>query len=347
MIRIISSDILIADVITPLSGSAALSALVAQYELKPGSKTAISREQFEAFSAAVAGLPVTIVPGGSSANVLVTLAKLLPKKVEVQFLGVAGHGISGNMIHSSLTEAGIRLIPEHAPESAETAVSYVMLLPDGQRIIATWPGNARELLKTELITEGLVRDSDAALVQGSLWWKMEQGYADRLLTLCRQHNKEIWLALPTYSRSGNGQSDLFGGLLPAADLVLGNEEELIRICHGDLESSLKALQRVFREHGGAPVGFITLSERGAALVDANTIEFIPPAVSASGAIVNTLGAGDTAFAGFAAGHLRKLPPHACAELAMQLAAEKLKVNGPRLPDPLASLAGTNFHGLFT
>ena len=48
-------------------------------------------------------------------------------------------------------------------------------------------------------------------------------------------------------------------------------------------------------------------------------------------------AGDTAFAGFAAGYLKKLPPETCAKIAVALAGEKLKVDGARLADPKAAL----------
>lgn len=337
MTRILSSDILIADVITPLSGNLALLNLVEKYHLKPGGKTAITLSQFDEFSQAVEGATVAIAPGGSSANTLVTLKKLMGSEVEVDFLGVADHDMAGVMIRHSLQEAGIALHPNPSP-AAQTATSYVMLLVDGQRTIATYPGNARDILKPEMITEALVSGADVVFLQGSLWTKMGDAYADRMLDLALRYNKQIWLALPTYSLPSGEHTDIFREAITRANMVLGNEEELARIYNTSPEIGLKRLQSALTHQ----VGFITCADKGVALVTKQGIERIaPPPV---GAVVNTLGAGDTAFAGFMAGMLKQKPAKEAAAIAMALASEKLKINHARLPDPKAVLQklGMNF-----
>jgi len=331
MTRILSSDILIADVITRLDGNRKLQELVEKYDLKPGGKTAINLAQFDEFSRAVAGFPVTITPGGSSANTLVTLKKLMDSAVDVDFLGVVDHDISGTMIKDSLDEVGITLHPWPSPP-AQTATSYVILLKDGQRTIATYPGNARDVLMPEMITETLVERADIIFLQGSLWTKMGASYADRMLDLALRMHKQIWLALPTYSLPSGEHTDIFRDAIACAQLVLGNEEELARIYHTAPEAALAQLQSTLKEQ----VGFITRGDKGAALVSRQGIErFAPPPLAH--AVVNTLGAGDTAFAGFMAGTLKKFPPQKSAELAIALASAKLKVNHARLADPKAAL----------
>lgn len=336
MIRILTSDLLIADVITPLAGNAALAALVNKYHLSPGGKLAITRAQFEEFSAAVLGRPITIVPGGSSANMLTTLCKLLPKKVRGTFLGVAGKSMYSSMIRQSLAEAHIGLLPA-LPEgfSCEAAVSYIILLEDGQRTAATYPGNARAALRPGLISDTLVQAHDIVFAQGSLWRKMEWEFADRLVDLCRAHGKALWLTLPTHTHFSEGKPGLFPALLANANLVFSNEEELLRVYGGDFAAALKSLQQTFADSRQA--AFVTRAEKGAAVVTQAAIEHIAPPKIAAKEIVNTLGAGDTAFAGFAAGHLQGLPLSDCAAIGMALAGEKMKLNSARLPDPLSSL----------
>ncbi len=158
-------------------------------------------------------------------------------------------------------------------------------------------------------------------------------YADRLYGLCREYKKDIWLALPTYSLAGGEHTDTFREAISQAHIILGNEEELARIYATSPEAALEKLQGAF---SGEQVGFITCGVRGAALVTTERVEMIaaPPAAN----VVSTLGAGDTAFAGFLAGYIRKKDYRECADIAMALAAAKLSVNAARLPDPKAALA---------
>ncbi len=332
MTSILSSDILIADVITAVEGNSHIAALIAKYDLKPGGKRAIDEHQFQEFSAAVEGQPITLSPGGSSANMLTTLGKLFDKKLSITLIGVAGGGFSSQMIKSSLEEAGIALIPQTLPPSPvpKTAMSYVMVYPDGQRTIATWAGNAREILRPEMITDAAVKASDIILLQGSLWGKMGAAYADRLYQLGLKHKKELWLALPTHSMVGGNHIDSFRDIIPHASLVLGNEEELARVFRASAAAALQDLQRLL---GPGQVGFITLAEKGAAIITSGEITYVPLHSDTPDRIVNTLGAGDAAFAGFAYGYIKKMPHAKSAAVAMALAAAKLTINGSRLPDP--------------
>jgi len=334
MTSILSSDILIADVITNVEGNPLITALIDKYGLTPGGKRAIDEHQFQEFSAAVDGRPITLTPGGSSANMLTTLSKLFDNRLDIKLIGVSGGGFSSQMIKSSLEEAGIALLPDNLPAVPvpKTAMSYVMLFPDGQRTIATYPGNARDILKPEMIAEEAVQASDIILMQGSLWGKMGKAYADRLYRLGMQYKKELWLALPTHSMPGDSPMPPFTNIIAQASLVLGNEEELARVYHSTIAEALKKLQQAFAADR-TQVGFITLGEKGAAVVTREEIVFVPLSEKRATRIVNTLGAGDAAFAGFAYGYLKKMPYMESAEIAMALASAKLGVNGSRLPDP--------------
>lgn len=332
MTRILSSDLLIADVITPFAGNAALQALVQKYGMQPGGKIPLDKPQFEEFSAALIGFPVTIVPGGSSANMLVTLRKLLGEVVSVDFIGVAGEGLSSLMIRSSLEEAGIRLHPAHLGNRLpKTAMSYVVVLPDGQRTIATYPGNAGELLTPEMIPEELVRACDVVHVLGSLWAKINPEFADTLVDRCMAHNKQFWLSLPTHGVGRMARPDI-PALIAGADLLLGNEEELER-CLGD--GALERLRGIYRNTPRR--AFITRSGEGAVVVSSRGVEPVAPVPVAAAQVVNTLGAGDAAFAGFVAGFLKGVPDAISGKIGVALASEKLKINAARLPDPRSAL----------
>lgn len=348
MKKILSSDILIIDANIKLSENPEMARLVQKYELMPGGKTALNAEQFKEFSAALADHPVTFTPGGSAANTLTTLSKLMGGELEANFIGVTGKSAYSQMIKEGLDEASVRLIPEeiHGEPRPESAVSFVLIYPDGQRTIATYPGNAKDLLKPNMITDELVRDSDVVFVQGSLWQKLGADFPDRLMDKRWMEGKKLWLAMPTHAKFGEEKADLFQWLIPSADVILSNEEELARIYKTTPDQALQKLQDTFRAHrasdrlekiGQLQVGFITRGEKGAAVVTREKIHLIDPVAINPKDIKNTVGAGDTAFAGFLMGQLRGLPHEISAQIAMTLAAEKLKINQARLPSPKQAL----------
>lgn len=341
MTRILSGDLLVADVIVPVGDNRALAALIRQYELTPGVKARLDETGLQQFLQAVEGCSVTVTPGGSSANMLTTLCKLLPGQLQVQFIGVAGDDYFSSFITSAFHDAGIGLVPLRTHAVQQSAVSFVLVFPDGQCTIATYPGNAHSILTADIITDDMVEKSDVILAQGSLWHKLERGFGDRLVHLSRRYDKELWLTLPTQTYLSEEASAHFKTFLPQADLVLGNEAELLRVFGGTVEEGLRALQKCVSHpaHNAArhPTGFITFGKKGAVLVTATMIESVRPENIRAHEIVNTLGAGDTSYAGFAAAYLKGVHDKDAAKIAMVLAGEKLKVNNPRLANPLATL----------
>lgn len=363
MVKILAADLLITDIIADMVPK--LKHLVDEYKFKPGGKETLGRPDFKEFNRAINGVPVTIEPGGSSANTLTTLAGLTD--VNTSFLGVASSGTYGDMIRSSLQEKRAKVIPETLPEGVtpETAVSFVMRYTDdeykGERTIATYPGNAREIMKPELVTPELMSEHDILFMQGSLWKKFEPEFADKLITERWQQDKELWLALPTqaiFDKNGKEDINQFNFVMGSANVIVGNDEELARRFGTDPETALHKLKEFMEEHRPLEkegrtqrrprVAFITRGDKGCAVIEPDKPIYFEKSHVKEGEIVNTLGAGDTAFAGFLAGHLRNLSYEDCASLAMDLAAAKVKRNGPRLEDPALALLeeGSRYADLF-
>lgn len=355
--KILTSDFLIIDYILSTEGNEELKQIVKEYGLESGGKRALAPEQFKKVSEVVKRIMarpnnrVAIEPGGSSANVLVTMNKLLGNgKADVDFLGVVGNDSNSEIIKASLEDGGINLLPkDYKHKDPQAAISYVITPPGGERTIITYPGNAREILKPDIITDNMVKSSDVIFVQGSLWQKLDENFADKLLDLRWNHKKQLWLALPTHAKFGEENANKFQWLVTSANLILGNIEELSRIYKTDPENPVLALDKlrktfidhehVLKGHGydKPQVAFITLGSKGSAIVTKGGIQYISPRHINSEEIVNTLGAGDTAFAGFAAGYLKGLNNEVSAEIAMALANQKLRHNGARLDDPQAAL----------
>jgi sugar/nucleoside kinase (ribokinase family) len=407
MKRVLAADYLIADVVVHLKTPQEiaklqdfaqarqyeqLSALVAESGAPPGSKAELDDAGFHRFSTAIAGLPKEVFPGGSSANIVTTLSRLLGDDVAVDFIGLAGAGPYDHAIVDDLQDARVELHPDHLPAGAPSpasALSFVFVYPEGwpdagvrkgQRVLFTYPGNARALIAPEMATDALLHRADMLLVQGALWEKFgpvnadpdDVAFAARLMECRWRHDKDLLLTLPTHAKFGGRPRTRahFLFLLEHADMVSCNEEELRRIFDtgSDLGSALRQLQdKLNRRDGndlGAPgstgrthrekaaVALVTCGEDGAYLVSADarrrrglalevvtkgSIQKFAPPVIRPDEVVNTLGAGDTAFAGFVAGYLRGLDYAICAELATALTGCKLRSNAARLKNPLAEL----------
>ena len=348
MTRILTSDVLIADVIAPVEGHEAMEALVRKYQLRPGGKIQIEAADAQAFADAFAEVPCRVVPGGSSANMLTTLAKLMPEQVKVRFVGIAGEGAHSAIIREALAEVRVGLLPDRIQHGVKAlaATSYVLVFPDGQCTIATLAGNARDLLKPAVLAEHVMENTDILLAQGSLWHKFHTCFADRLYSLCMKYERQLWLTLPTQAKPTDAENVKIMEMLPDATLVMGNEAEIIRLFKMPLNEAVRKLQELLQTKGRPlskgkrhdKIAFITLGERGCVLITPQKIEQVGAPRIAVGDIVNTIGAGDTAYAGFAAGYLKGLPAREAAQLGMVLAGEKLRINAPRLSNPLEALA---------
>jgi sugar/nucleoside kinase (ribokinase family) len=380
--KILSADIQIADRMVDISQASLnklgehecnkaknaitlLDETIAAQGVSRGQKAKISKAQFEQFSVATGELSGKTLPGGSSANTLTTLSRLLNTKdnthIETEMFGVVGSDMISNRIKGDLNETGITLLPETYPVGSpppQAATSFVFQEEDGKRTIVTYPGNARDILKPDMITEELIAKNDVIFVQGSLWEKLDEDFPDKMLTL-RYGNgdhpttkaKELWLALPTHAQfRDNMPPARYRYLIPSADVVLSNDEELMRIYETKtLDDALKQLQEAISKrdqvlehdhkdaHKKPPVAFVTCGKDGSAIVTPGRIERIAAPTLDANKPKFALGAGDTAYAGFLAGHIGGLKPEESANLGMQLACAKLAFDGARMPDPRTSL----------
>jgi sugar/nucleoside kinase (ribokinase family) len=386
--KVLTSDILIIDSIIQVKDNPSrkqqIDSLVKEFHLAPNSKTALTREQFERFSELTEGLQMSFVAGGSSANTLTQMSKFLgPDRLKGTFIGIKGQGLYSNIIKRGLDEAGVTLYPKNLPHdvpSPQSAISFVIVFEDGQRAIATYPGNAKEIITPKYLPdhelEEMVKDSDALLVQGSLRQKLSPEFFDKMLQYRWEHNKELWLCLPTHAKFAEDNADLFQYYVPSVNKLLANDDELALMAKfmtaeqhkewtwtekngvtaeereaatAKLEDARsKAMDRVLDifQHKSVlrdkpemcqnQTAYITRGKKGAVVINKDGMEFIPVA-EFDGKIVNNLGAGDATFAGILSGYMQGLNEKACGELGMFFAREKLQVDAARIPEPRKAL----------
>jgi sugar/nucleoside kinase (ribokinase family) len=348
--KILAADGLTVDVITPVS-ELHITALIDQFQLRRGEKKPITAEEFKGIAdylTAASIRPTDAVPGGSSANTLTTLSKLLGDDAEIQFIGATGTDAHAQKIRDAMDEANIQMAPLELPYDAaiETAITFSLLPPQGGRTLATYRGNAGKYLHAAMIQPAWVADCDVVFVQGSLREKYEPAFNDTLMAQRWSSGKALWLALPTGEHHARRESGYFSWVIPSANVVLGNVGELMCVYGEPPEKALAELQRIFNQGelerhdlhipGREQVGFITAGSKGAYVVTAKDIMLVPAGQLA--ARHNDGGSGDTAFAGFLAGWCRGFPYADAARMGIELAAAKIETTDhPRLKNPKLEL----------
>jgi len=331
--RILSSDLLICDVIVPLAEYPQLQPLIEQYNAEHpghpialGSKSPLNAGEFLRWKDAV-GDAGKYMAGGSAANTLSALKQLMGDSVHIDFIAAYGTDKAGQVVAESLAQDGFHLWPQAtAFADVQTAMSFVLVNAQGQRSIVGFAGNSREKI---LAGGNAIPDAyDILFLPGSLWQKYGQAFAQSLSASCVKQKKRLWLSLPTHSQSGRQYNDAVRSLVPQAEVVLANADELMRMLAAP--NSIAALKHLQSLMSQGQVAFITNGMYGAYVVTRGHVEIID---AEDVPVKNTLGAGDAAFAGFLYGLLTDAADVARAgHIAMQLAAVALQTDSARLTE---------------
>ena len=345
--------------------------------------------------------------GATTANMLYNMHGLLGNKgVETNYYTTMGR-IYGDILEKSLHSRGINMI--NMVETGEgdssipkdqlprTARSLVMQ-QNGSKRILKYAGNAKDLITPEIINQESVsngiNNSDVVFLQGAAWQKFNKDTADEVMKKRWEAGKRLWISLPSDADFVEKDSYVdvrnhFNFVIPSAELVLSNEDELMRFFDitpnenasekekdQAIDIALQKIQHLFYEvknvrnkgyddednlikdegdirtneiNGDNPqIAFITLGEKGAAIVSANGIEKIEPRSHlVNKDNINVLGAGDTATGSFLAAYTalnglldkdtnnydKKIDNAAdAAKFAMNVVTHNLKVTEAQIPN---------------
>ena len=321
---------------------------VDRYKLRPDGKTGLNTSDFCAMGRELSRWQPRYALGGSGGTLARTLKGLLPA-IDVHFLSAIGGTPYGIEMKSLFRKAGVLFQQPQDPNyslSAHHAVTLVLLPEIGGRTYATYPGNFGRVLRGEpYFCTNLIRKCDVIHLLGTnrederLGWS----YVDNILKLRWEHNKILWLNLPTHKNFAHANAGHFQYLIPSAHVVLGNTDEL-KWTYGteDMNEALADLQQSLAQSvlakegrllpGQEPVAFITDDKRAAWVVTATSCIAVLPKMVASSQIVSNGGAGDNALAGFLAGLIKGLPYDIAAQIGHALAAQKLRQLAPCLDD---------------
>ena len=231
---------------------------------------------------------ISLMPGGSGANVAVWLARLGRRAT---FVGRIGNDLFGRWLRDDLVAEGVE-VALVVDSTRRTGVIQVLVEPDGERTMAPDHG-ANAVWAQDDISETLIAGADLLHVVGYvLLDRASQPGALTAMAYPRKHGIPISLDPSSHAPLLRLGPDAFWDLVGKVDLLLPNRHEAQALSRSrEPEDALLAL----RQHAGAVV--IKLDREGCIVWEGDRVERIPaPTVQ----VVNATGAGDAFDAGFLA-----------------------------------------------
>jgi sugar/nucleoside kinase (ribokinase family) len=269
------------------------------------------------------------VSGGSAANSMAGAAAL---GLKAAFVGQVADDQLGAIFAHDMRSLRVRFETPAIPDPPPTGRCLILVTPDAQRTMSTFPGASHELTPAALDAE-LIRSASVTFLEGYLWGP-ERPRAAMLEAARIAHSAGRTVAF-TLSESlciGDRREGVLGMIeAKTADVLFGNEDEVRQLTGcGELADCIAALSN----NVGTLV--ITRGAHGAIAVDKGERAEIEAAPVER--IVDTTGAGDLFAAGFLAARCRGRPLRACLETGAIAAAEVISHFGARPEANLRELA---------
>lgn len=264
--------------------------------------------------------PAREISGGSAANSMAGVAAL---GLRTAFVGQIARDQLGAIFAHDMQSLGVRFETPAIEGPPPTGVCLILVTPDGQRTMSTFPGASYELSSSALDPE-LIRSAAVTFLEGYLWGPQKPRAAMlEAARIAREAERSIAFTLSESLCIGDRRENVLGMLENGlVDILFGNEFEM-----RDLTgcTSIEECIELLSFKVGTLV--VTRGEKGAIGVDGDE-RFEVPAVPVS-KVVDTTGAGDLFAAGFLASRLRGCSLKRCLEAGTIAAAEIISHFGGR------------------
>ena len=266
--------------------------------------------------------------GGSAANTVAGLAALGRR---AGFVGQVADDQLGEIFAHDIRALGVEYRTPPSTDGTPTGRCLILVTPDAQRTMNTFPGAAHRLSEAAL-DEGQIRDAAILYLEAYLWAAPAPRAAmTRAIAVAREAGRKVAFTLSDVACIARDRAAIVqlveGG---AIDLLFANEEEVKAIAElDDFDAAVGAMQ------GKVPLLVVTRGERGAVAVEGGERVEAPAASVAT--VVDTTGAGDLFAAGFLAGHAARRPLDASLRLGALAAGEVIGHFGARPEADLKAL----------
>jgi sugar/nucleoside kinase (ribokinase family) len=257
-------------------------------------------------------VPFTALTMGSSSAITACGAAALG--VPTTMVAVRGDDEFGSFLDRELAARGVDSAGVRVDPSVPTGSSTHLTRPDGDRAILTAMGSIGRTAASDVTDELL---AGAAHLHGGSWFLQEDLWADGADLWARARTAGLSTSLDGNFDPDEAWDRGILGVLAHCDVFFGNEQELCGITGAaDIAAAVEAVLDVM------PAGAVVVSKLGADGASASwrdggsTRAVTARTPDAPGALVDTVGAGDSLAAGFLAARLAGESVDGCLRLGV-------------------------------
>jgi sugar/nucleoside kinase (ribokinase family) len=234
--------------------------------------------------------------GGSAAN---TMAGVAAMGGRAGFVGQVADDQLGEIFAHDIRALGVEYRTPPRPGDVPTGRCLILVTPDGQRTMNTFPG-ASHYLSADALDEQQIRDAAILYLEAYLWVPdTPRAAMGQAIDVAHSAGRKVAFTLSDIVCIAK-RRDSFVDLIErgAIDLLFanGNELKALAAVGGGFDDAVAALQ------DKVPLLVVTCSEKGAIAVDRGRRVSVPAAPVEK--VVDTTGAGDLFAAGFLAGQAK-------------------------------------------
>ena len=267
--------------------------------------------------------PAMEVSGGSAANTAVGISSF---GGSAGFIGKISEDLLGKVFTHDISAAGVAFPPVYDADHP-TACSFILVTPDTERTMNTYLGACITLNEDDM-NEELIAGADWVYLEGYLFDAPRgPGCYQRVAEIAHANNTKLALSLSDAWCVERHYDALTGFIADHADLIFGNEDELLSLFPGDFDAAVKRLPELVAEAA------ITKGAGGSMAVTSGEVVSVPADQDVK--VVDTTGAGDLYAAGYLFGRQRGDSLERSAQLATIAASEVISHIGARPLDRLA------------
>ena len=271
------------------------------------------------------------VSGGSSANTVVSLAKLGNK---VEFIGRVKNDDLGNFFSSDIKESSAAFNTPPIEKGPPSAHSIIFITPDAQRTMCTYLGASVEF-ESKNINFEFIKKSKYLYLEGYLWDSdLAKNAFLKAARIAQSSQTKIILSLSDYfcvDRHRESFLELIDGYV---DILFCNESEVLSLLKKSNFSSCKELLPKLCE-----LVVVTLGKKGSLIINKESKVEIKPFLHSK--IIDTTGAGETYAGGFIHGLINNYSLKECGNIGSICAGQIITQLGSRSNANLIELLKRN------
>lgn len=274
---------------------------------------------------------VVRMSGGSAGNTAFGVGSL---GGNVAYIGKVAADDLGRAYAHDLSSLGIAFATQPLEGGAPTAVSIILITPDGERTMNTYLGACQSLTVADVEADAdAIGAAATTYLEGYLWDPPAAKEAfRRAAEIAHANDRQVAITLSDSFCVDRHRAEFLSLIRTGTvDIVFANEHELKALYEtADIATAIEALRQ------DCAVAAVTLGAEGSLAVTREETHHVKATPIES--VVDLTGAGDLYASGFLFGLARGLDLAGCASLGGLCAAEVIGQVGPRPMRSLSELA---------